>query len=92
MEEGCLLSHIGVVILSFANCIIYNNTVYLVSSLVLYVSRSSSTTGFYFKNVSVHFNSVTVMLYIHQSSVMFVNIENIIYRYDQFEVGHTGKS
>ena len=78
-------------IIEFCNCTIYNNIAYLGSALALYTSRAATIakTGFYFKNVLVHFNKVTDELDIYRSAVVLINIKNVTF--DQIEVSnHNG--
>ena len=76
--------------IEFGNCNIYNNTAYLGSGLFLRALQISSTTSFYFKNVSFQYNKASnkpsVYGKVYRSAVVLFNIINVTF--DRIEVSN----
>ena len=76
--------------IEFGNCNIYNNTSYLGSGLFLRALQISSTTSFYFKNVSFQYNKASnkpsVYGKVYRSAVVLFNIINVTF--DRIEVSN----
>ena len=72
--------------IEFSNCNIYNNTAYYGSGLFIIALQSTSKFRIFFTNASFRFNKVSKKLNKYQSSVSFMNIENVIF--DQIDISN----
>ena len=72
--------------IQFSNSIIYNNTAYLGSGILVSGNQFNSKTSFLFTNVSCHFNQISNRNDVYQAAFVLVDIYQVVF--DQIEVSN----